>query len=102
MMVKYKTIVTDYEGLQRCLDDSSENGWRLFSVQADTWRKVVGTNGDSDPLEAMGVPVGESPTQYSASYYLVILFREDGIDHHVAASSQAEDLSFGDFSSGNY
>jgi hypothetical protein len=101
-MTKYKTVVTDYEGLQRCLDDATESGWHLFSVQPDTWRKVVGSNGDSDPLEAMGVPVGEPTAQYSASYYLIILYRDDNLEHQVGAIAQSEDLSLGDFSSGNY
>jgi hypothetical protein len=101
-MIKYKTVVTDYEGLQRCLDDAAESGWRLFSVQPDTWRKVTGSNGESDPLEAMGVPVGESNTQYSASYYLIILFREDGQDHQSVSISQSEESPFGDYPSGDY
>ncbi len=100
--MKYKTIVTDYEGLQRCLDDATESGWRLFSVQPDTWRKVMGSKGDSDPLEAMGVPAGEPTAQYSASYYLVVLTRDDGLEHQVGSMAGTEELSLEDFQSENY
>jgi hypothetical protein len=96
-MVRYKTIVTDYEGLQRCLDESSESGWRLFSASPDTWRKVVGSENEGDPLEAMGVPVGEQAAQYSASYYLVILYREDGHEYETSTAAAAEELELGSY-----
>jgi hypothetical protein len=101
-MVRYKTVVTDYEGMQRCLDDSSESGWRLFSVTADTWRKVIGSANSGDPLEAMGTPIGEAAAQYSASYYLVILYREDALDREVATMSASEDVALDDYPSSSY
>jgi hypothetical protein len=101
-MIKYKTIVTDYEGMQRCLDDASESGWSLFSVEPDTWRKVLGTNNDADPLEAMGAPHGEHTAQYSATYYLIILFRDDNLEHQSASVAASEELLLDDFSSGSY
>jgi hypothetical protein len=101
-MIKYKTVVTDYEGLQRCLDDYADSGWRLFSVQPDTWRKVVGTEPDGDPLEALGAPAGEPTSEYSASYYLIILYREDGAEHQVAAHAQSEEVTFDDYPPSSY
>ena len=40
-MRRYKTAVTDYEGMQGLLDSHAEQGWLLFSVTPDTWRRMV-------------------------------------------------------------
>jgi hypothetical protein len=96
-MLRYKTVVTDYEGMQRCLDDSAESGWHLFSVTPDTWRKVHSSENSGDSLEAMGVPIGESPTQYSASYYLLVLYRDDNVDREVATMSSSEEITLDNY-----
>lgn len=77
-MTKYKTVVVDYEGMQEALDQHSAQGWRLFCVNADTWRKLdSGGLGDSSP-GPLGVS-GEPPAAgvYSASYYLLVFMREE-------------------------
>lgn len=76
-MQKYKTAVTDYEGMQRILDTHSELGWKLFSVTPDTWRKTMA---DDDAMESP--PFQELNThgrtqEYSASYYLLVFQRDD-------------------------
>jgi hypothetical protein len=89
-MVKYKSIVTDYEGMQAQLDMHAAQGWRLFSVTPDTWRKSTSTSGnDSAPFDELSTST--SPTQeYSASYYLVIFERDEYIDVHERAASAEE------------
>ena len=89
-MVKYKSVVTDYEGMQALLDNHSAQGWRLFSVTPDTWRKSTGAPG-ADPAPFDELTTSSSPTQeYSASYYLVIFEREEFLDVHERAASAEE------------
>src|SRR5579872_5050916 len=78
-MTKYKTAVVDYEGMQECLDQHSAQGWRLFCVNADTWRKVEGESlGGTAPHGALGVSSDSSAADvYSASYYLLVFVREE-------------------------
>lgn len=101
-MVRYKTVLTDYEGLQRCLDDSSESGWQLFSVTPDTWRKMLGTDEPADALESIGVQMGEASAQYCASYYLVILFRDDIHEYETVTAAASEELTLEDYQTGSY
>jgi len=78
-MTKYKTAVVDYEGMQECLDQHSAQGWRLFCVNMDTWRKVEGERlGGAAPQGGIGVPSDDSAMDvYSASYYLLVFMREE-------------------------
>jgi hypothetical protein len=97
-MVKYKSVVTDYEGMQALLDTHAAQGWRLFSVTPDTWRKSTGTSGgDTAPFDEL--TSASSPTQeYSASYYLVIFERDEFID--VVDRAAAAEESFPRFYEG--
>ena len=89
-MVKYKSVVTDYEGMQALLDTHAAQGWRLFSVTPDTWRKSSGSSGTGDsPFDELST--AESTNQeYSASYYLVIFERDEFLDVHERAASAEE------------
>ena len=89
-MLRYKTLVTDYEGMQAILDAHSIQGWRLFSVTPDTWRKSVGPEPGMDhrPFEELNPP-GDSSQEYSASYYLLVFQREDNsVDELLAATAE--------------
>ncbi len=88
-MVKYKSLVTDYEGLQANLDTHTSQGWRLFSVTPDTWRKSADPGGsDSAPFDELST-AGKATSEYSASYYLVIFEREEYIgDNDLAATAE--------------
>ena len=101
-MLKYKTVVTDYEGMARCLDTHAEMGWRLFSVTPDTWRRVSGSADQSDPLEALGGTSGHAAEVYSASYYLIILVREDDHEHETMHLTAAESLERSEITSEGY
>ncbi len=78
-MRRYKTIVTDYEGMQGILDTHAEQGWLLFSVTPDTWRRTVSeTSGmDPSPFEELDTN-SRAMREYSASYYLLVFQREEG------------------------
>ncbi|MGO8673395.1 MAG: hypothetical protein ACLQVD_18790 [Capsulimonadaceae bacterium] len=92
-MVKYKSAVTDYEGMQSLLDAHASQGWRLFSVSADTWRKSVTPEGDDQPqFNPLGAP-GRSALEYSASYYLVIFERDEYHESHELAATAEESLA---------
>ncbi len=91
-MVKYKTVVTDYEGMQGQLDAHSTQGWRLFSVTPDTWRKSTADNAgmENSPFEELNT---HGHTQeYSASYYLLIFQRDDTPDMIVELLAAEEAL----------
>lgn len=77
-MRRYKTIVTDYEGMQGILDTHAEQGWLLFSVTPDTWRRTVSeTSGmDSSPFEELDTN-SRAMREYSASYYLLVFHRDE-------------------------
>lgn len=79
-MHKYKTVVTDYEGMQGALDTHAAQGWRLFSVSPDTWRKTQSSDAgmDTPPFEELN-PHGHTQ-EYSASYYLLVFHRRDAPD----------------------
>lgn len=76
-MRRYKTIVTDYEGMQGVLDAHAEQGWLLFSVTPDTWRRTVSeTSGmDQSPFKELDTE-SRAMREYSASYYLLV-FQSD-------------------------
>ena len=90
-MTKYKSVITDYEGLQAVLDSHAAQGWRLFSVSVDTWRKSADSNGIGNPPFgelSNGKPVPE----YSASYYMVVFEREDYLESSERAIAAEESL----------
>lgn len=90
-MLRYKTAVTDYEGMQDVLDGHSIQGWRLFSVTPDTWRKSIAPNDGVEraPFEELAPP-GDTTQEYSASYYLMVFQREDNsVDELLAATAEA-------------
>ncbi len=83
---KYKTAVTDYEGMQGTLDTHASQGWKLLSVTPDTWRRNAGSGQgmDAAPFEQLE---GDTVVEYSASYYLLVFERDDalGEDSRLAA-----------------
>ncbi len=89
-MQKYKTAVTDYEGMQRVLDTHAEQGWKLFSVTPDTWRKsIAGDEGmDSPPFQELN-PHGHTQ-EYSASYYLLVFQRDDLLQEQGSLNAMQE------------
>ncbi len=93
-MVRYKTMVTDYEGMQGVLDAHSMQGWRLLSVTPDTWRKSVAPNDGIDraPFEELSQP-GDVTQEYSASYYLLVFQREDNAVDELLAATAEEPLA---------
>jgi hypothetical protein len=72
-MRRYKTAVTDYEGMQGVLDTHSEQGWELFSLTPDTWRRSLSENSDLEqsPFEELDTQ-NRGMREYSASYYLLV------------------------------
>ncbi|MDQ2798722.1 MAG: hypothetical protein M3Y13_03655 [Armatimonadota bacterium] len=96
-MHRYKTVVTDYEGMQGLLDSHAEQGWRLFSVSPDTWRKSLGQNDGMvpPPFEELSAPgLGQ---EYSASYYLLVFQRDDVQDTREALAVAEQTLPFSPF-----
>lgn len=91
-MVKYKSVVSDYEGMQALLDTHAAQGWRLFSVTPDTWRKSVASEGDDRPPFDELTTSGKPSEEYSASYYLIIFERDEFLDPHERAASAEESL----------
>jgi hypothetical protein len=92
-MRRYKTIVTDYEGMQGILDTHAEQGWLLFSVTPDTWRRTVSeTSGmDSSPFEELDTN-SRAMREYSASYYLIVFQREEGLGERESYAAAQEPL----------
>jgi hypothetical protein len=92
-MVRYKTLVTDYEGMQGILDAHSIQGWRLFSVTPDTWRKSSAPQDgiDRPPFEELAQP-GDVTQEYSASYYLLVFQHDDNVVDELLAASAEEPL----------
>ena len=85
---KYKTVVIDYEGMQACLDQHSEQGWMLHTVSPDSWRKVAGLERETHAGDEGGPNRDEE--EYVASYYLLVFVREDDpqFDMGLAAATQ--------------
>jgi hypothetical protein len=92
-MRRYKTIVTDYEGMQGCLDNHAEQGWLLFSVTPDTWRRTVSeTSGmDQSPFEELDTN-SRAMREYSASYYLLVFQSEEGREANEGYATLQEPL----------
>ena len=96
-MVRYKTVVTDYEGLQTCLDTHATQGWRLLSLSPDTWRKSLPSGDGDEDAPFNSLASGGKPTiEYSASYYLLVFHRDDYADVLELASTQEEDIPMGE------
>jgi len=94
-MTKYKTAVTDYEGLETCLNSHAAQGWRLATLNADTWRKSLPT-GDQDGMPFASLASDGVPSiEYSASYYLVVFQRDDYGDVLELANAAEEQPSHG-------
>ncbi len=93
-MHRYKTLVTDYEGMQEALDSSAEAGWNLVSVTPDHWRKVTGRLGERNPMVSMDEGVAPSSEEYSATYYLLVFVRQDGPSHQRMELSEASEIPF--------
>jgi hypothetical protein len=87
-MQKYKTAVTDYEGMQGVLDLHAAQGWRLFSLAPDTWRKMTSTERGMEPPPFDDLAT-EPIQEYSASYYLLVFARDEPLeDPNLLASLQ--------------
>ena len=82
-MRRYKTAVTDYEGMQGILDTHAEQGWLLFSVTPDTWRRTFSENSDLEqspsPFEELDAN-SRGSREYSASYYLLVFQSDESRD----------------------
>ena len=94
-MRRYKTVVSDYEGMQGVLDTHSEQGWVLFSLTPDTWRRTVSESDgmDQSPFEELDSG-SRAMREYSASYYLLVFQREDRLDAREAYASAEEPLAY--------
>ena len=92
-MRRYKPVLSDYEGMQACLDQHSEQGWQLFSVTPDTFRKSEGSGsiGDSSPFEELNVH-GSQADELTASYYLLMFQRDEGRETRDAYAEAEESL----------
>ena len=80
-MRRYKTVVTDYEGMQGILDAHSEQGWLLFSLTPDTWRRSLSESSDLEqsPFEELATQ-NRGTREYSASYYLLVFQSDESRD----------------------
>ena len=95
-MRRYKTAVTDYEGMQGVLDAHAEQGWLLFSVTPDTWRRMVSeTSGmEHSPFEELAVQ-NQAMREYSATYYLLVFQSDEGRDTRESYAAAEEPLPLG-------
>jgi len=89
---KYKTAVTDYEGLQGTLDTHAAQGWKLLSLTPDTWRRNSGSGAglETAPFEQLE---GASVIEYSASYYLLVFERDDNAGEDALLAALEEPLT---------
>jgi hypothetical protein len=93
-MHKYKTMLTDFEGMQGVLDSHAAQGWRLFSLAPDTWRKVVATDRgmESPPFDDLDT---QPLQEYCASYYLLVFARDDSLEDTDRLASLQEPFPLG-------
>ena len=100
-MRRYKTVVTDYEGMQGILDSHSEQGWRLFSLTPDTWRRTFSESSgmEQSPFEELDTE-SRAMREYSASYYLLVFQRDEGREMREAYAAAEEPLSRGQLAEG--
>ena len=96
-MRRYKTIVTDYEGMQGVLDTHAEQGWLLFSVTPDCWRRTVSEAGGMttpSPFEELDTE-SRAMREYSASYYLLVFQSEEGLGDRESYAAAQEPMPMG-------
>jgi len=95
-MRRYKTAVTDYEGMQGVLDGHAEQGWTLFSVSPDTWRRTFSEDSgmEKSPFEELD-DSSRAMREYSASYYLLVFQREDRLETREAYAEAEEPMAMG-------
>ena len=111
-MYQYKTIVTDYEGMQEALETYGAQGWKLISVGPDTWRLTMSQLDPSDILNidavptdapnAPGPPAIEATREYMASYYLLVFERAGPPEHGHALEAATETLGLSNYSLSEY
>jgi len=94
-MRRYKTIVTDYEGMQGVLDTHAEQGWQLFLLTPDTWRRTFSENSDAQqsPFEELDTS-NRGSREYSASYYLLVFHSDEGRDTVESYAAAEQSLPF--------
>jgi len=94
-MRRYKTVVTDYEGMQGILDAHAELGWFLLTVTPDTWRRTFSENSgmEQSPFEELDSS-SRGMREYSASYYLLVFHRDDTHAMREAYATAEEPLTF--------
>ena len=95
-MRRYKTVVTDYEGMQGVLDSHAESGWALLSLTPDTWRRTFAEDSgmEHSPFEELDSKT--SPMrEYSASYYLLVFQRDENLDMRESYATAEKSLPFG-------
>ena len=98
-MRRYKTVVTDYEGMQGVLDTHSEQGWILLSLTPDTWRRTFSENSgmEQSPFEELDSS-SRGMREYSASYYLLVFQCDEGRELRESYAAAEEPLSLGQMS----
>ncbi len=94
-MRRYKTVVTDYEGMQGVLDAHSEQGWVLFSLTPDTWRRSLSESSDLEqsPFEELDTQ-NRGVREYSASYYLLVFQSDEGRDTSESYAAAEQPLPY--------
>ena len=94
-MRRYKTVVTDYEGMQGVLDAHAEQGWLLFSLTPDTWRRSLSENSDLEqsPFEELATQ-NRGTREYSASYYLLVFQSDESRDTKESYAAAEQPLPF--------
>lgn len=95
-MHKYKTVLTDFEGMQGVLDTHAAQGWRLFSLAPDTWRKTSGSGKGMAPPPFDDLET-EPVQEYTASYYLLVFVLDAALEDsgRLAAMQEAFPMSQG-------
>jgi hypothetical protein len=100
-MYRYKTLVTDYEGMQEALSTYGEQGWKLLSANPDTWRLVTEKIAEEGALGMVSPEVG-SMHEISASYYLLVFQMDDDPVHTATHEAAAEVMDYPEFSLPDY
>jgi hypothetical protein len=93
-MFEYKTVVTDYEGMQDILTTHAGQGWQLKSATPDTWRFLVSNTLGLHMPTTKEEPEHVVTRELSASYYLLIFERENDLHRGRLTESASEDLSY--------
>jgi hypothetical protein len=100
-LYQYKTIVTDYEGMQDALSVYGAQGWRLASVTPDTHRIVSGKPGVDVGL-SLNPSSDSSHREISASYYLLVFERQGEPLVGIASEAASASLDYPEFSLPDY